>query len=66
MVARRKPEANVGSLEKILDREKLHARVKAVATAGTLSPGENGAVQEFLEAWKKLERKESEDARHPE
>jgi hypothetical protein len=58
MVAKRKTEANVGSLDKILDRDKLRARVEAVAAAGTLSPGENEAVQEFLEAWKKLDRKE--------
>jgi hypothetical protein len=48
----------VGSLDKILDRDKLRARVEAVDAAGTLSPGENEAVQEFLEAWKKLDRKE--------
>lgn len=51
-VAKRNTQANVGSLDKVLDREQLRKRVEEVAAKGGSDTAAN-AVSEFLTAWKK-------------
>jgi hypothetical protein len=52
-VAKRNTRANVDSLDQILDRAKLRARIEDLARAGTLSVGDGDAVREFLNAWRR-------------
>ncbi len=54
-VAKRNTRANVGSLDHILDRDVLHARVEELAAKG--DQGECGeAITEFLAAWKRHDK----------
>ncbi|AWM00047.1 KAP family P-loop NTPase fold protein [Bradyrhizobium amphicarpaeae] len=52
MVAKRNINANVDSLDKVLDREQLRKRVEEVAAKGGTDEAAK-AVSEFLIAWKK-------------
>jgi len=54
-VAKRNAQVNVGSLDKVLDRDQLRERVEEVAAKGG-SDGAAMAAAEFLTAWKKHDR----------
>jgi predicted KAP-like P-loop ATPase len=51
-VAKRNTQADVGSLDKVLDREMLRARIEEVAAKSGAGEGDR-VVSEFLAAWKK-------------
>lgn len=53
LVAQRTTLANVGHLEKIIDKDQLRARVEALAGKDTLRPEEAAIVKEFLDAWRR-------------
>ncbi|MDQ8730679.1 P-loop NTPase fold protein [Bradyrhizobium sp. LHD-71] len=52
-VAKRNTRASVQSLGEVMDKERLRARVKELATTGGLPAADQQAVQEFLDAWKR-------------
>jgi predicted KAP-like P-loop ATPase len=56
LVARRNDRASVETIDEILDRDRLRARVEELVSSGTISDAEKEAVQRFLTAWNAPER----------